>query len=192
MKFKKKITAYCSKNLQRRTENRVKKKKKDPKRSLMLSVFSWGCKNMQRLLSPEQIESGQEDKAPRRRITLHVFFFNPSIYVSSAQVRIFPYLIGRESAFADNLKWMACANKGLGLFDKRFSRQLPIRVSRTLWCGVSAVWYEDEDVSCLCGLAVCVCVCVLHVFPCVYVLAQTLSAKRQWSGTWEGSEVNPL
>lgn len=32
----------------------------------------------------------------------------------SAQVRIFPYLIGRESAFADNLKWMACANKGLG------------------------------------------------------------------------------
>uniref|UniRef100_A0AAQ6AEW7 VWFA domain-containing protein n=1 Tax=Amphiprion ocellaris TaxID=80972 RepID=A0AAQ6AEW7_AMPOC len=27
-------------------------------------------------------------------------------------VRIFPYLIGRESAFADNLKWMACANKG--------------------------------------------------------------------------------
>lgn len=36
------------------------------------------------------------------------------IYVSSAQVRIFPYLIGRESAFADNLKWMACANKGSG------------------------------------------------------------------------------
>ncbi|KAK7916639.1 hypothetical protein WMY93_012400 [Mugilogobius chulae] len=28
------------------------------------------------------------------------------------RVRIFPYLIGRESAFADNLKWMACANKG--------------------------------------------------------------------------------
>ncbi|TRY94898.1 hypothetical protein DNTS_032995 [Danionella cerebrum] len=27
------------------------------------------------------------------------------------KVRIFPYLIGRESAFADNLKWMACANK---------------------------------------------------------------------------------
>uniref|UniRef100_H3DB17 Calcium voltage-gated channel auxiliary subunit alpha2delta 3 n=1 Tax=Tetraodon nigroviridis TaxID=99883 RepID=H3DB17_TETNG len=27
------------------------------------------------------------------------------------KVRIFPYLIGRESAFADN-KWMACANKG--------------------------------------------------------------------------------
>lgn len=36
--------------------------------------------------------------------------------MSSAQVRIFPYLIGRESAFADNLKWMACANKGLGFF----------------------------------------------------------------------------
>ncbi|KAG9332435.1 hypothetical protein JZ751_014533, partial [Albula glossodonta] len=29
------------------------------------------------------------------------------------KVRIFPYLIGRESAFADNLKWMACANKAL-------------------------------------------------------------------------------
>uniref|UniRef100_A0A3B5QES7 Calcium voltage-gated channel auxiliary subunit alpha2delta 3 n=1 Tax=Xiphophorus maculatus TaxID=8083 RepID=A0A3B5QES7_XIPMA len=29
-----------------------------------------------------------------------------------SDVRIFPYLIGRESAFADNLKWMACANKG--------------------------------------------------------------------------------
>ncbi|XP_033995301.1 voltage-dependent calcium channel subunit alpha-2/delta-3-like isoform X1 [Trematomus bernacchii] len=28
------------------------------------------------------------------------------------KVRIFPYLIGRESAYADNLKWMACANKG--------------------------------------------------------------------------------
>ncbi|XP_060787657.1 voltage-dependent calcium channel subunit alpha-2/delta-3 [Neoarius graeffei] len=28
------------------------------------------------------------------------------------KVRIFPYLIGRESAFADNLKWMACTNKG--------------------------------------------------------------------------------
>lgn len=37
------------------------------------------------------------------------------------QVRIFPYLIGRESAFAENLKWMACANKG-GLFkDGTFS-----------------------------------------------------------------------
>uniref|UniRef100_A0A3B3QW02 Calcium voltage-gated channel auxiliary subunit alpha2delta 3 n=1 Tax=Paramormyrops kingsleyae TaxID=1676925 RepID=A0A3B3QW02_9TELE len=28
------------------------------------------------------------------------------------KVRIFPYLIGREASFADNLKWMACANKG--------------------------------------------------------------------------------
>ncbi|XP_030901930.2 voltage-dependent calcium channel subunit alpha-2/delta-3 [Melopsittacus undulatus] len=28
------------------------------------------------------------------------------------KVRIFTYLIGREAAFADNLKWMACANKG--------------------------------------------------------------------------------
>lgn len=40
-------------------------------------------------------------------------FERADIYVSPAQVRIFPYLIGRESAFADNLKWMACANKGL-------------------------------------------------------------------------------
>ncbi|XP_025771756.1 voltage-dependent calcium channel subunit alpha-2/delta-3 [Puma concolor] len=29
-----------------------------------------------------------------------------------SDVRIFTYLIGREAAFADNLKWMACANKG--------------------------------------------------------------------------------
>ncbi|KAG6939420.1 calcium voltage-gated channel auxiliary subunit alpha2delta 3, partial [Chelydra serpentina] len=28
------------------------------------------------------------------------------------KVRMFTYLIGREAAFADNLKWMACANKG--------------------------------------------------------------------------------
>ncbi|TRY55855.1 hypothetical protein DNTS_035052, partial [Danionella cerebrum] len=28
------------------------------------------------------------------------------------KVRVFPYLIGRESGFAQNLKWMACANKG--------------------------------------------------------------------------------
>uniref|UniRef100_A0A8C9VHR3 Calcium channel, voltage dependent, alpha2/delta subunit 3 n=1 Tax=Scleropages formosus TaxID=113540 RepID=A0A8C9VHR3_SCLFO len=28
------------------------------------------------------------------------------------KVRVFPYLIGREAAFADNLKRMACANKG--------------------------------------------------------------------------------
>ncbi|XP_053149268.1 voltage-dependent calcium channel subunit alpha-2/delta-3 isoform X4 [Hemicordylus capensis] len=28
------------------------------------------------------------------------------------KVRIFTYLIGREAAFADNLKWIACANKG--------------------------------------------------------------------------------
>ncbi|VTJ63289.1 Hypothetical predicted protein, partial [Marmota monax] len=34
------------------------------------------------------------------------------VCLSSLQVRIFTYLIGREAAFADNLKWMACANKG--------------------------------------------------------------------------------
>lgn len=92
-------------------------------------------------LHQRQIESGQEDKV--LRITLHVFFIilpsllTVDIYVSSAQVRIFPYLIGRESAFADNLKWMACANKGLRLFDKCFSRQLHVRVSKTGRCGVS-------------------------------------------------------
>lgn len=65
--------------------------------------------------APNSTQSGQEDKALRRQMALHVSF-NLSIFqvdVSSAQVRIFPYLIGRESAFADNLKWMACANKGL-------------------------------------------------------------------------------
>ncbi|KAK2091303.1 hypothetical protein P7K49_030587 [Saguinus oedipus] len=35
-----------------------------------------------------------------------------AVHLSSFQVRIFTYLIGREAAFADNLKWMACANKG--------------------------------------------------------------------------------
>ncbi|KFO25179.1 Voltage-dependent calcium channel subunit alpha-2/delta-3 [Fukomys damarensis] len=32
--------------------------------------------------------------------------------ITGVEVRIFTYLIGREAAFADNLKWMACANKG--------------------------------------------------------------------------------
>ncbi|KAL6038635.1 hypothetical protein STEG23_019618, partial [Scotinomys teguina] len=32
--------------------------------------------------------------------------------IKALLVRIFTYLIGREAAFADNLKWMACANKG--------------------------------------------------------------------------------
>lgn len=60
-----------------------------------------------------------------RQSALHVSFnlSIPESDVSSAQVRIFPYLIGRESAFADNLKWMACANKGLGHSDKHLSRQ---------------------------------------------------------------------
>lgn len=112
---------------------------------------------------------------------MHVFF-NPSIfetvdiYVSSAQVRIFPYLIGRESAFADNLKWMACANKGLGLFDKHFPRHLRIRVlngpdvvflcsiMRSRGCvGSTVVWLRY------------VCLCV-HAYVCVQ--ARILSAKR--------------
>lgn len=28
------------------------------------------------------------------------------------QVRVFTYLIGRELTFADNVKWIACNNKG--------------------------------------------------------------------------------
>lgn len=83
----------------------------------------------------EPIESEQEDEVQSHHFAcLYFYYLNPSIfetvdiYVSSAQVRIFPYLIGRESAFADNLKWMACANKGLGLFDKHFPRLLHISV----------------------------------------------------------------
>ncbi|RMB99957.1 hypothetical protein DUI87_23366 [Hirundo rustica rustica] len=49
------------------------------------------------------------------------YFLSPNLTVHdnplysgyyTLQVRIFTYLIGREAAFADNLKWMACANKG--------------------------------------------------------------------------------
>lgn len=29
------------------------------------------------------------------------------------QVRVFTYLIGREMTFADNVKWIACNNKGI-------------------------------------------------------------------------------
>lgn len=87
--------------------------------------------------APNSTESGQEDKALRRQMALHVSF-NLSISevdVSSAQVRIFPYLIGRESAFADNLKWMACANKGLRHSDKHLSRRRCVSVERTMmWC----------------------------------------------------------
>lgn len=47
------------------------------------------------------------------QILKHLFIAQIKLFSFSPQVRIFPYLIGRESAFADNLKWMACANKGL-------------------------------------------------------------------------------
>lgn len=30
----------------------------------------------------------------------------------SPQVRVFTYLIGREMTFAENVKWIACNNKG--------------------------------------------------------------------------------
>lgn len=30
----------------------------------------------------------------------------------SLQVRVFTYLIGREMTFAENVKWIACNNKG--------------------------------------------------------------------------------
>lgn len=77
-------------------------------------------------------------------------------------MRIFPYLIGRESAFADNLKWMACANKGLGLFDKHFMKTALCQNVEydIMWC-----FCEEEDV---CGLAVFVyimCFCV-HAWVC--------------------------
>ncbi|OBS68305.1 hypothetical protein A6R68_03154, partial [Neotoma lepida] len=39
-------------------------------------------------------------------------FEDPTVMQLNLKVRIFTYLIGREAAFADNLKWMACANKG--------------------------------------------------------------------------------
>lgn len=55
-------------------------------------------------------------------------FKTVGLHVSSVQVRIFPYLIGRESAFADNLKWMACANKGLGLYENHVPTHFHIRV----------------------------------------------------------------
>lgn len=42
---------------------------------------------------------------------------NDSIYTNlctllSLQVRVFTYLIGREMTFAENVKWIACNNKG--------------------------------------------------------------------------------
>lgn len=33
---------------------------------------------------------------------------------SPTQVRVFTYLIGREMTFAENVKWIACNNKGKG------------------------------------------------------------------------------
>ncbi len=29
------------------------------------------------------------------------------------QVRVFTYLIGRDMTFSDNVKWIACNNKGM-------------------------------------------------------------------------------
>lgn len=74
------------------------------------------------------------------------FFIPPSLILSacvcSAQVRIFPYLIGRESAFADNLKWMACANKGLRRSDKHSDIRGP-------WRYLGLVWLATP--VCVCG-----------------------------------------
>lgn len=88
--------------------------------------------------------------------------------MSFAQVRIFPYLIGRESAFADNLKWMACANKGW----KRF-------LWSTLQLGFTLELWGD----------VCGCLpplCVICISVCMLAVAQTLSSKKQWSVTLGG------
>lgn len=112
------------------------------------------------VLHQRQIESGQEDKVLRTRILPSLTSMCP------LQVRIFPYLIGRESAFADNLKWMACANKGSGHFDKLLWRHPCVIRLKTVWCGVLC------DVKDVCG-----CVCVL-------AWAGSDSSERRWSGTW--------
>lgn len=67
-------------------------------------------------------------------------------YLLSFQVRIFPYLIGRESAFAENLKWMACANKG----------------------GASNTCMEHAVLLYSLSHILCVCVCMC-VFACACV-----------------------
>lgn len=41
--------------------------------------------------------------------TAHFATLQPSL---SCQVRVFTYLIGREMTFAENVKWIACNNKG--------------------------------------------------------------------------------
>ncbi|TNM88860.1 hypothetical protein fugu_005114 [Takifugu bimaculatus] len=56
---------------------------------------------------PERKDKIQKDTSLHVLRNLSIFE-RADVYVSPAQVRIFPYLIGRESAFADNLKWMAC------------------------------------------------------------------------------------
>lgn len=44
----------------------------------------------------------------------NIFFCmeNPLTKYFPKKVRVFTYLIGRELTFADNVKWIACNNKG--------------------------------------------------------------------------------
>uniref|UniRef100_A0A665T2V7 Calcium channel, voltage dependent, alpha2/delta subunit 3 n=1 Tax=Echeneis naucrates TaxID=173247 RepID=A0A665T2V7_ECHNA len=83
------------------------------------------------------------------------------------KVRIFPYLIGRESAFADNLKWMACANKGyfsqistLADVQENVMRYLHVMSRpKVIDHEHDTVWTEAYVDS-----AVILCLCVLNVF----------------------------
>ena len=40
------------------------------------------------------------------------FYYISLCALLSLQVRVFTYLIGREMTFAENVKWIACNNKG--------------------------------------------------------------------------------
>lgn len=63
------------------------------------------------------------------------------------QVRIFTYLIGREAAFADNLKWMACANKGQLTFYCKSIAFKAILLILSAYMVVSAYRYCASDVQ---------------------------------------------
>uniref|UniRef100_A0AAQ6AMA2 VWFA domain-containing protein n=1 Tax=Amphiprion ocellaris TaxID=80972 RepID=A0AAQ6AMA2_AMPOC len=84
------------------------------------------------------------------------------------KVRIFPYLIGRESAFADNLKWMACANKGyfsqistLADVQENVMRYLHVMSRpKVIDHEHDTVWTEAYVDS----ASVSICLCVLHLF----------------------------
>ena len=60
--------------------------------------------------------------------------------LSSLQVRVFTYLIGREMTFADNVKWIACNNKG-----KKNKKQNKIKFGLIIRPKVreSALWHKS-------------------------------------------------